>query len=87
MGKKLFVMPHTETEIPEKKGDKEYMEKSNIHLIVETKEKKWGKGNMYIFVDKMTKNYPIQSYECPLQERKKEKWKRRRKVWAILDTE
>lgn len=41
------------------------MEKSNIHLIIETKEKKWGKGNMYIFMNKMTKNYPVQSYEYP----------------------
>lgn len=50
------------------------MEKSNIHLIVETKEKKWGKGNMYIFINKMTKNYPVQSYECPPpKKRKKEK--------------
>lgn len=41
---------------------------------------------MYIFVDKMTKNYPVQSYECPLQKRKKEKWKGRKKVWVTLDT-
>lgn len=47
--KKLFVMPPAETEIPEKIGDKEYMEKSNIHLIVETKEKKMGKGKYVHF--------------------------------------
>lgn len=42
-------MPPAGTEIPEKIGDKEYMEKSNIHLIVETKEKKMGKGKYVHF--------------------------------------